>query len=244
MSQEPLRRQTGPIALGPGAGRHPSRQLAPRAPTRASPAPVNTLAEAVVHWGRTRPSQPLLYFVDLEERLTVLTAGDVLHNTLRLGANLYARGVRQGDRVVLSFDTSPEFLECFLACGLVGATPCLIELPSSKVSVQAWGERLRAKLRLLGARAMLIDPDFVDLAHEALGEYTPEPGQAAPFVAVPADLVADAEPLTPPTLDADETAFIQFTSGTTDAPKGVQISHRALLANCAAIGEGGGWDSD
>ncbi|EPX61356.1 Long-chain-fatty-acid--CoA ligase [Cystobacter fuscus DSM 2262] len=244
MSQEPLRRQTGPIALGPGAGRHPSRQLAPRAPTRAWPAPVNTLAEAVVHWGRTRPSQPLLYFVDLEERLTVLTAGDVLHNTLRLGANLYARGVRHGDRVVLSFDTSPEFLECFLACGLVGATPCLIELPSSKVSVQAWGERLRAKLRLLGARAMLIDPDFVDMAHEALTEYTPEPGQAAPFVAVPTDLVADAEPLTPPTLDADETAFIQFTSGTTDAPKGVQISHRALLANCAAIGEGGGWDSD
>jgi len=174
----------------------------------------------------------------------VLTAGGLLHDALRLGANLRARGVRRGDRVVLSFDTSPEFLECFLACGLVGATPCLIELPSSKVSVQSWGERLRAKLRLLGARAMLIDPDFADLAHEALAEYASEPGHEAPFVAVPAELMADAEHFIPPALDPDETAFIQFTSGTTDAPKGVQISHRALLANCAAIGEGGEWDSD
>jgi len=49
MSQEPPRRQTGPFPLGPGAGRHPSRQLAARAPTRVPPAPVHTLAEAVVH---------------------------------------------------------------------------------------------------------------------------------------------------------------------------------------------------
>nr|AYM53428.1 acyl-CoA synthetase [Melittangium lichenicola] len=245
MSQPPPGRQTAPFPLGPGAGRHPSRELAPRAPTRAQPAPGHTLAEALLHWGRTRPSQPLLYFVDLEERLTVLTAGCLLHDAQRLGAHLRARGVGRGDRVVLSFDTSPEFLECFLACGLVGAIPCLIELPSSKVSVHSWGERLRAKLRLLGARAMLIDPDFVDLAHEALAGYEPEPGEQRPFVAIPADLLTpEAEHVLPPTLDPGETAFIQFTSGTTDAPKGVQISHRALLANCAAIGEGGGWDSD
>ncbi len=244
MSQEPLRRQRGSVRLGPGVGRHPSREIAQRAPTRASAAPVQTLAEAVVHWARTRPSQPLFYFADLEERLTVLTASDLHHNALRLGANLRARGVRQGDKVVLSFDTSPEFLECFFACGLVGATPCLIELPSSKVSVQAWGERLRVKLRLLGARAMLIDPDFADLAHEALRDYPPEPGHEAPFVASVGDLVGEAGAFEPPPPNADDIAFIQFTSGTTDAPKGVQISHRALFANCAAMGEISQWDSD
>ncbi|MET0400896.1 MAG: class I adenylate-forming enzyme family protein, partial [Cystobacter sp.] len=194
MSQETPRRQTGPLSLGPGAGRHPSREWAARAPTRAQPAPVNTLAEALAYWGHTRPSQPLLYFVDLEEKLTVLTAGELSREALRLGAHLRARGVRPGDRVVLSFDTCPEFLESFLACGMVGATPCLIELPSSRVSVESWGERLRAKLRLLDARAMLIDPDFVDMARESLATFTPEPGHAAPFVVMPADLAGEAEP--------------------------------------------------
>ena len=244
MSQEPLRRQMGSVRLGPGAGHHPSREIPQRAPTRAALAPVETLAEAMAHWARTRPSQPLFYFVDLEERLTVLTAGDLYHNALRLGANLHARGVRRGDRVVLSFDTSPEFLECFFACGLVGATPCLIELPSSKVSVQTWGERLRQKLHLLGARAMLIDPDFADLAQEALQEYPPGQGEPAPFLATVKELVADAASFEPGACGPDDVAFIQFTSGTTDSPKGIQISHRALLANCAAIGENGQWDSD
>ncbi|MGZ3456927.1 MAG: AMP-binding protein, partial [Archangium sp.] len=244
MSQPPLRRQTGPIQLGPGAGRHPSREIAQRAPPRASVAPVRTLAEAVEHWARTRPSQPLFYLADLEERLTVLTASDLHHNALRLGAHLRARGVRQGDRVVLSFDTCPEFLECFFACGLVGAIPCLIELPSSKVTVQSWGERLRVKLKLLGARAMLIDPDFVDLPREALLDYQPEPGEEPPFVATVQELVGEAPPFEPPTTGADDVAFIQFTSGTTDAPKGVQISHRALFANCAAMGEMSQWNAD
>lgn len=244
MSQEALRRQTAPVQLGPRVGRHPSRDIPPRAPTRASVAPVSTLGEAVVHWARTRPSQPLFYFVDLEDKLTVLTASDLHHNALRIGANLHARGVRQGDRVVLSFDTSPEFLESFFACGLVGAIPCLIELPSSKVSVSSWGERLEVKLRLLGARAMLIDPDFADLAHEALQGFEPEPGGPAPFVATVKELVADAPAFEPPTTGPDDVAFIQFTSGTTDAPKGVQISHRALFANCAAMGDISQWDSD
>ena len=244
MSHEPSRPASGPVCLGPGVGRHPSRELAPRAHARALPAPVHTLPEAVAHWGRTRPGQPLLYFCDLEERLTVRPAGELYQSALRLGAWLAARGVRRGDKVVLSFDTGPEFLECFFACGMVGATPCLIELPSSKVSVQAWGERLRVKLRLLGARGMLMDADFLDLAQQALAAHTPEPGAEVPFVVTPGEMLGDAAPLDPPALEPHEAAFIQFTSGTTDAPKAIEISHRALMANCAAIGESGHWDTD
>ncbi len=58
MSQQPLRRQTGTVRLGPGVGYHPSREHPQRAPTRATVAPVQTLAEALVHWARTPPTQP------------------------------------------------------------------------------------------------------------------------------------------------------------------------------------------
>ncbi len=57
MSQQPLRRQTESVRLGPGVERHPNREHAQRSPPRASVAPVSTLGEAVAHWARTRPSQ-------------------------------------------------------------------------------------------------------------------------------------------------------------------------------------------
>jgi acyl-CoA synthetase (AMP-forming)/AMP-acid ligase II len=242
MSQEPLRRQTSTVRLGPGTGRHPSRELAQRVPTRASVPPVATLPEVLAHHARTRPSQPLFYFLDLEDRLTVLTAGDVHHNATRLAANLRQRGVRQGDRVVLSFDTSAEFLETFFACSLLGAIPCLVELPSSKAAINAWGERLRGKLELLGARGIVIDADFLDMAQEAVQGFQLE--GFSPFAVAVKELVGEAEPFEPPTLAAEDVAFIQFTSGTTASARGIQISHRALLANCADIGETGRWTTD
>jgi fatty-acyl-CoA synthase len=244
MSPRPLRRHTVPVKLGPGGQPHPAREHPPRLAARAAPAPVRTLPEALLYLARERPSQPLFYLVDLEERLTVLSAGDVLHDATLLAANLRRLGVRQGDRVVLSFDTSADFLESFFACSLLGAIPCLVELPSSRVSVHAWGERLRARLRLLGARGMVIDSDFLDLAQQALGAAPPS-GEDAPFAVTVDQLVAEADALLePPVLSPEDIAFIQFTSGTTDAPRGIQISHRALLANCKDIGQTGRWTTD
>ena len=51
-------------------------------------------------------------------------------------------------------------------------------------------------------------------------------------------LVEHSRPVTPPALDPREAINIQFTSGTTGAPKGATLSHRNLLHNavCAASG--------
>jgi fatty-acyl-CoA synthase len=245
MSPPRLRRQTVPLKLGPGLERHLDREQPQRVPTRAALAPGRTLPELLLSLARERSSQPLFYVVDLEERLTVLTAGDVLHDATLLAARLRRLGVRQGDRVALSFDTSADFLECFFACSLLGAIPCLVELPSSRASVHAWGERLRARLQLLGARGLVIDEDFQDLAREALLELPPSPGEEPPFAVTVRELEAEpGESFAPPALSPEDVAFIQFTSGTTEAPRGIQISHRALLANCREIGETGRWTTD
>jgi acyl-CoA synthetase (AMP-forming)/AMP-acid ligase II len=53
---------------------------------------------------------------------------------------------------------------------------------------------------------------------------------------------ADPDSWTPPDIDADTTATLQYTSGSTRAPKGVVLTHANLLANLAAIREAWGGD--
>ena len=53
-----------------------------------------------------------------------------------------------------------------------------------------------------------------------------------------------AETWTKPGIDADTLAFLQYTSGSTQAPRGVMVSHGNLLHNSALIHRAFGYDAD
>ncbi|TCP97415.1 fatty-acyl-CoA synthase [Sphingomonas sp. PP-F2F-A104-K0414] len=82
--------------------------------------------------------------------------------------------------------------------------------------------------------APLFDPTLPDL------RYVIEIGGATARARIGFDslLLADDNPIPTVKLDADQAINIQFTSGTTGAPKGATLSHRNLLHNavCSAAG--------
>ncbi|MBE3012125.1 AMP-binding protein [Microbispora sp. NEAU-D428] len=241
----PLRRSTSVLPPVSDRSRHPGRRdMLSVSPPLTLP-PARTLSETLLHWARTEPARPLLHFIDLTDRLTTLTAADLLLNARRLAAGLREHGVRPRDPVILSFGTSPEFLETFFACALLGATPCLVDLPSSKVPPEAWGRGLRAKLRLLNASALVIDVSFAAQAREALaGTRSGHRDDAVQVLGVEELLDAGQLPEDEVWSCADDTAFVQFTSGTTGSPKGVRVSQQALMANIGAMGERVRWTAD
>ena len=151
------------------------------------------------------------------------TYGSLWTLARRYGASLAAGGVGRGDRVAILLPTCKEFFATFFGIMSLGAIP-----------VPLYPTFGPAELASIFAHA---DPR----AAVTIGwfESTVRGAQAsAPSLARildPAELDRPAAEPVWPALDGEETAFLQYTSGSTGQPKGVDLPHRSVLANIRAF---------
>jgi len=180
-----------------------------------------------------RPDLPLLHFLDFDECATSFTARQVLDRSAELGTGLLRAGVREGDRVVLLFDTCPDVAMLFFAAMMIGAVPCIGDLPASGRAIQGWLRRLNDRITLIDPAIVVLDDRIFEMVRETL-----EAHPAHPTIATTDELsgsTAAAATFAPQTGDV---AFMQFTSGTTKAPRALQISHDALTTNVRVMARG------
>ncbi|MEM9147468.1 MAG: fatty acyl-AMP ligase [Pseudomonadota bacterium] len=136
-------------------------------------------------------------------------------------------GLASRSRIFLLAETGPRFVALFVGAIRAGLVPCPAPLPFAFGDRAAYLKRLR---RLVGSAEAIIAPEsFADWLHEAFV------GRGLVFAGA-ADALPEPASLSPITLAPDDTAYVQFSSGTTSAPKGIAISHRAMMANVRAIG--------
>ncbi|ROO37760.1 non-ribosomal peptide synthetase [Salinisphaera orenii] len=154
---------------------------------------------------------------------------------LRLLAVLQARGAQPGDPLVLFVDDNLHFLQFFWAAIYGGLVPVPIAAGASEAHLE----------KLARVWAHLDEPRVVAGArHMARLRAYFEARGAADAGARLADNAVSDEPsavereAVRATPGPDDTAFIQFSSGSTGDPKGVVLSHANVLANIRAISEG------
>jgi acyl-CoA synthetase (AMP-forming)/AMP-acid ligase II len=158
-----------------------------------------------------------------------------LYHQARAAAAAFERlGVRNGDRVLLVLPTSFEFVISFFGVQLLGAVP-VPSYPPSGLRVEAGLARLAHISNHCGARVCLTSRQI----RPFLGELAARASALEEVLAVEDVLLPDSEaaPSARPRVLTDDQAFIQYTSGSTDRPKGVLLLHRNLVANMHAIGQ-------
>jgi acyl-CoA synthetase (AMP-forming)/AMP-acid ligase II/acyl carrier protein len=133
-----------------------------------------------------------------------------------------------GDRALLLFPPGLDYVAAFLACLSAGvvAVPAYPPRPNRSL------ERLRGVAIDSGATVMLTTPEL-----RARVEQVPE------LLGIKILAEADWGTADLPEVEPGNLAFLQYTSGSTDAPKGVMVSHENLLHNLAAIGERFGYSA-
>lgn len=150
-------------------------------------------------------------------------------------ATLRAAGVQSGDRVAILGDPHPEWLNADLAVLAAGAVTVGIYatlLPDSVAYI----------LRHAGARLLLVASE-AEL--DRLGAVRAADGctvAGVPARVWSADRSADAAQVqalrdAAAAVEPDQLCTLIYTSGTTGEPKGAMITHRAMMAVCAASRE-------
>jgi len=146
----------------------------------------------------------------------------------RVARRLTDLGLRPGDPVAAYGRNSDAYLIAFLACCRAG----LVHVP---VNYALTGGELRYILDQSGARALLTAPaleaNLAGIEVEMRGRF--DGGGALDVLATALDPAAPTE--VDPPIDDASLAQIVYTSGTTAAPKGAMMTHRAMMSQYYSV---------
>ncbi len=166
--------------------------------------PAQSIVDRFQFWAATQPDSPALVEGDRH-----LSYGALEASANRLAHALRDRGARLETVVAVSLSRSIHLVVALLGILKAGAAYLPVD-PSYPA----------ARRRLMGERAdlWLVDSTAVP------------PGGDAPFLRLNDPSILNASAVAPNvSIDLDNLAYVNFTSGSTGAPKGISVTHRGVL---------------
>ena len=148
-------------------------------------------------------------------------------NALLLAGRLAAVFPRLA-RIGIVAETSQDFMTAFMACQYAGLVPAPLTLPAAFGKRELYEMQISTTAKTADLAAVMAPDDLREVLTRALAD------QDIPVLALSgSDLPRDAVATKPH--GAGDPAYIQFSSGSTSAPKGIYATQASVSANCRAI---------
>ena len=194
--------------------------------------------ESIDHWYEVDTEKRALVWLDSKgEETDSYTRGELHREIDRIAGMLLASGVQPGDRAILFYPPSLDFVISLMACfrARIIGVPVFPPVPGQPKKLDVVKTIARASgatyaftnATYFANREKHLTPDLLTKWPDLQWIITSQDGRAGE---------TDTSTF-PPAATATDTAFLQFTSGSTSDPKGVVVNHGCLANNlcCLAV---------
>ncbi|HVF42738.1 MAG TPA: amino acid adenylation domain-containing protein [Pyrinomonadaceae bacterium] len=200
-------------------------ETAAERPESAGAFGAQTLVELLSMRARQHPGRRAYTFLaDGEGEEVSLTYGELERQARAVGAALQSAGA-EGGRVLLLYPSGLEYVAAFFGCLYAGAVAVPVYSPRANRTLS----RLQGIAADAAPKVALTTSTILSRMDDA-GRRVLEPGGGR-WVATDAIDADSAARWREPEVGGDTLALLQYTSGSTSAPKGVMVSHANLLHN-------------
>ena len=187
-----------------------------------------TLVDLIGHYPDEKAQQIALTFLNVSaEQPLSLTYQELAERSHAHGAalqqHLDARQV-----VLIALESNADFVVLFLGCLLAGLIAVPVPAPRGKLDKRGLA-RVASIAQVAGA-ALIVSDEAVASALVTMPDLT---GQPLSIEQLQTEL--NTEPFKPLAISPEDTAYLQFTSGSTAQPKGVRLTHGNVIASLATM---------
>lgn len=143
---------------------------------------------------------------------------DFIDKAEDIGAFLQSTGFIAKDKILIAKRTGIEQICCFIGAMLSGFIPIIIPHPSSKVKNEFFEQKMYKINNAVNPALCICDEEDLHIYEK--------------YFKTISKIENVNKPLGKANISNEDTAFIQLSSGTTDIPKIIEISHKAVIAQC------------
>jgi acyl-CoA synthetase (AMP-forming)/AMP-acid ligase II/aryl carrier-like protein len=198
-----------------------------------------TLAELLIN---SRGFKRSINYLESETGERSVSYAELHERALGILFHLQKLGARPGDKLIIYLANNEQFLDGFWAGMLGGIIPVPVALGIS----DEHKHKLLRIAKKLGSPFIYTDRKTLD----RIGAFAGPAGEQAcfnnlqtrAFFAEAIDDISKAGKVH--AVKPEDTAFIQFSSGSTSEPKGIVLTHHNILMNARGAGEASKWNED